>query len=173
MTCFEHDGSYPGDVCASTSHPHHKGLQDSQWNQFHKITELYHWMRKKGIYLNVPDFYFLNGSTKTSIGYRETNWSLPRDRQLIHTRQLNYDCTWERIPSSLWSFVPLVEYHGGGAAATLEPLSEHLYEYKTLMVQITEQAYRPATVVRGCMIHRKRKRWSWMLSVGTKNTGTF
>ena len=135
MTCFEHDGSYPGDVCASTSHPHHKGLQDSQWNQFHKITELYHWMRKKGIYLNVPDFYFLNGSTKTSIGYRETNWSLPRDRQLIHTRQLNYDCTWERIPSSLWSFVPLVEYHGGGAAATLEPLSEHLYEYKTLMVQ--------------------------------------
>lgn len=135
MTCFEHDGSYPGDVCASTSHPHHKGLQDSQWNQFHKITELYHWMRKKGIYLNVPDFYFLNGSTKTSIGYRETNWSLPRDRQLIHTRQLNYNCTWERIPSSLWSFVPLVEYHGGGAAATLEPLSEHLYEYKTLMVQ--------------------------------------
>ena len=47
----------------------------------------------------------------------------------------NYDCTWERIPSSLWSFVPLVQYHGGGAAATLEPLSEHLYEYKTLMFQ--------------------------------------
>ena len=135
MGNFEHDGSYPGDVCASTLHTHHKGLQDSQWNQFHKITELYHWMREKGIYLNVPDFYFLNGSTKTSIGYRETNWSLPRDRQLIHTRQLNYDCTWERIPSSLWSFVPLVEYHGGGAAATLEPLSEHLFEYKMLMVQ--------------------------------------
>ena len=52
-----------------------------------------------------------------------------------HTRQLNYDCTFERIPSSLWSFVPLVEYQGGGAAATLEPLSEHLYEYKTLMFQ--------------------------------------
>lgn len=90
---------------------------------------------EQGIYLNVPDFYFLNGSTKVGIGYREVNWSLPRDRQLIHTRQLNYDCTWERIPSSLWSFVPLVEYHGGGKAATLEPLSEHLYEYKTLMFQ--------------------------------------
>ena len=135
MTCFEHDGSYPGDVCASTKHSHHKGLNDSQWNQFQKITELYHWMCANGIYLNVPDYYFLNGSTKVSIGYRETNWSLPRDRQLIHTRQLNYDCTWERIPSSLWSFVPLVEYHGGGAAATLEPLSEHLYEYRTLMYQ--------------------------------------
>ena len=92
-------------------------------------------MCEQGIYLNVPDFYFLNGSTKVGIGYRETNWSLPRDRQLIHTRQLNYDCTWERVPSSLWSFVPLVEYHGGGKAATLEPLSEHLYEYKTLMMQ--------------------------------------
>lgn len=135
MRCFEHDGSYPGDVCASTTHSHHKGLNDSQWNQFYKITDLYHWMCENGIYLNVPDFYFLNGSTKTSIGYREVNWSLPRDRQLIHTRQLNYDCTWERIPSSLWSFVPLVEYHGGGKAATLEPLHEHLYEYKTLMFQ--------------------------------------
>lgn len=135
MKCFEHDGSYPGDVCASTTHTYHKGLNDSQWNQFYKITELYHWMCENGIYLNVPDFYFLNGSTKVGIGYREVNWSLPRDRQLIHTRQLNYDCTWERIPSSLWSFVPLVEYHGGGKAATLEPLSEHLYEYKTLMFQ--------------------------------------
>ena len=135
MSCFEHDGSYPGDVCASTTHAHHKGLKDSQWNQFYKITELYHWMCENGIYLNVPDFYFLNGSTKVGIGYREVNWSLPRDRQLIHTRQLNYDCTWERIPSSLWSFVPLVEYHGGGKAATLEPLSEHLYEYKMLMFQ--------------------------------------
>lgn len=135
MRCFEHDGSYPGDFCASTVHSHHRGLKDSQWTQFHKVTELYHWMCENGIYLNVPDFYLLNGSTKVSIGYRETNWSLPRDRQLIHTRQLNYDCTWERAQSSLWSFVPLVQYHGGGAAATLEPLSEHLYEYRTLMFQ--------------------------------------
>lgn len=135
MRCFEHDGSYPGDFCASTTHAHHKGLNDSQWKQFHKITELYHWMCENGIYINVPDFYFLNGSTKVGIGYREANWSLPRDRQLIHTRQLNYDCTWERIPSSLWSFVPLVEYQGGGAAATLEPLKDHIYEYKTLMMQ--------------------------------------
>ncbi len=135
MRCFEHDGSYPGDVCASTVHTHHKGLNDSRWNQFYKITELYHWMCENGIYINVPDFYYLNGSTKVSIGYRETNWSLPRDRQLIHTRLLNYDCTWERPASALWSFVPLVEYHGGGKEATLEPLSEHLYEYKTLMFQ--------------------------------------
>ena len=135
MTCLEHDGSYPGDVCASTSHPYHRGLNDSQWNQFRKVTGLYHWMSEKGIYLNVPDFYFLNGSNKVSIGYREVNWSLPRDRQLMHTRQLNYDCTRERPVTALWSFVPLVQYHGGGAAATIEPLAEHLYEYRTLLFQ--------------------------------------
>ena len=135
MRCFEHDGSYPGDVCASTHHTYHKGLEDSQWNQFHKITDLYRWMCENGIYINVPDFYFLNGSTKTGIGYRETNWSLPRDRQIIHARQLNYDGTWDRMASACWSFVPLVEYQGGGEAATLEPLHEHLFEYKTHMMQ--------------------------------------
>ena len=135
MSCFEHDGSYAGDVCASTTHTHHKGLNDSHWNQFQRITELYNWMCANGVYINVPDFYLLNGSTKVAIGYREVNWSLPRERQIIHTRQLNYKCTWERVPSSLWSFVPLTQYHGGGAAATLEPLKDHLYEYKTLMFQ--------------------------------------
>lgn len=135
MRCFEHDGSYPGDVCASTHHTYHKGLEDSQWNQFHKITDLYRWMCENGIYINVPDFYFLNGSTKTGIGYREANWSLPRDRQIIHARQLNYDGTWDRMASACWSFVPLVEYQGGGEAATLEPLHEHLFEYKTHMMQ--------------------------------------
>jgi hypothetical protein len=34
-----------------------------------------------------------------------------------------------------WMFVPLVEYQGGGAAATLEPLSEHLYFYEAHLAQ--------------------------------------
>lgn len=135
MKVFEHDGSYPGDVCASTTHAHHKGLKDSQWKQYKKITQLYKWMRENDIYLNVPDYYFLNGSSKTGIGYRETNWSLPRDRQLIHGRQVNYNGTWDRMASSCWTFVPLVEYQGGGAAATLEPLSEHLDAYQAHMIQ--------------------------------------
>ena len=135
MTCFENDGSYPGDPCASTTHAHHRGLRDSQWNQFHKIAGFYRRLCAQGVYLNVPDFYFLNGSTKVSIGYREVNWSLPRDRQIMHTRQLNYDCTWDRPVTALWSFVPLTQYHGGGVAATIEPLREHLNEYSTLMFQ--------------------------------------
>ena len=135
MNCFEHDGSYAGDICASTVHPGHRGLDDSQWTQFYKIVDFYHRMCERGVYLNVPDFYLLNGATKTSIGYREANWSLPRATQIIHTRQLNNDCTYDRPQSALWSFVPLTEYQGGGDAATIEPLDEHLDVYKALMFQ--------------------------------------
>ena len=35
-----------------------------------------------------------------------------------------------------WMFVPLVQYHGGGAAATLEPLSEHLPEYEAHLANL-------------------------------------
>ena len=133
---LEHDGSYPGDICAATHHPGHKGLADSQWEQFEKISEFYKWCRGKGIYLNVPDHYFLNGSNKTGMGYRETNWSLPRAQQEIIERQNIYDGTWEKTPSMGWMFVPLVQYHGGGAAATIEPLKEHLPHYEQRLANL-------------------------------------
>ncbi len=127
---LEHDGSYPGDVCASTTHPGHHGLADSQWTQFHQISEFYHWCRSRGIYLNVPDWYFLQGSNKSAMGYRESNWSLPRALQVIHARQNMFDGTWEKAPSMGWMFVPLVQYQGGGEAATIEPLKDHLQVYE-------------------------------------------
>jgi hypothetical protein len=34
LDLLEHDGPYPGDVCASTNHPGHHGLEDSQWTQW-------------------------------------------------------------------------------------------------------------------------------------------
>jgi len=132
---LEHDGSYPGDLCASARHPGHKGLNDSQWKQWKKIADFYKWSRERNIYLNVPDWYFLSGSNKTGIGYREVNWSLPRERQIILGRQNLFDGTWEKTPSMGWTFVPLVEYHGGGPAATLEPLEEHLDAYQAHLVQ--------------------------------------
>ncbi len=64
------------------------------------------------------------------MGYRETNWSLPRDQQEIIERQNIHDGTRFKSPSMGWMFVPLTEYHGGGAAATIEPLSEHLDHYE-------------------------------------------
>lgn len=134
LDLLEHDGSYPGDLCASTEHPGHRGLKDSQWTQWRAITDFYKWCRARGLYLNVPDYYFLAGSSKTGMGYRESNWSLPRERQLILGRQNIYDGVWSKAPSMGWMFVPLVEYHGGGAAATLEPLHEHLDAYEAHLV---------------------------------------
>ena len=133
FTLLEHDGSYPGDPCASTTHPGHHGLEDSRWNQWREISDFYKWCRGQGFYLNVPDHYFLSGSTKSGMGYREENWSLPREQQVIHTRQNIFDGTWEKRPSMGWMFVPLTEYQGGGAAATIEPLSEHLDHYRRMM----------------------------------------
>lgn len=136
LDVLEHDGSYPGDVCASTVHPGHRGLDDSQWNQYRRITDFYKWCRSKGIYLNVPDYYFLSGSNKTGMGYRETNWSLPREQQEIIERQNIYDGTWHKTPSMGWMFVPLVEYHGGGQAATIEPLKDHLQHYEQRLANL-------------------------------------
>ena len=131
---LEHDGSYPGDHDAMARPPLQKGYDDSRWVQFSIIRDFYRWCRGRGIYLNVPDWYFLNGSSKTGMGYRETNWSLPRAQQVLHTRQNLFDGTRAKNPSMGWMFVPLTQYHGGGAAATVEPLSEHLDHYERMIV---------------------------------------
>ncbi len=134
FSLLEHDGSYPGDVCISENHPGHVGLEDSRWEQYATISKFYQWCRANGIYLNIPDYYYLTGGNKCGMGYREVNWSLPRAQQLIHTRQNIYDGAWQKTPSMGWMFVPLTEYHGGGAAATIEPLNEHLKHYELMMV---------------------------------------
>jgi hypothetical protein len=35
-----------------------------------------------------------------------------------------------------WMFVPLTEYHGGGEAATIEPLAEHLDHYEARLANL-------------------------------------
>jgi hypothetical protein len=132
---FENDGPYPGDVCASTKHPGHKNLGDSQWKQMELQKGMYHWCSEHGVYVNAPDWYFLDGTNKIAIGYREVNFSLPRTDQKILNRQNIYDGLWEKSPSMSWGFVPLTRYQGGGPEAVLEPLSEHLADYKQLMMQ--------------------------------------
>lgn len=132
---WENDGPYPGDVCASTKHPGHKGLEDSQWRQMEMQKGLYKWLNERGVYINAPDWYFMDGTHKIAIGYREVNFSLPRENQKILNRQNIFDGTWEKSPSMGWGFVPLVRYQGGGPEAVLEPLSDHLKDYEQLMMQ--------------------------------------
>lgn len=130
---LEHDGPYPGDRDVTARPPLQKGAEDSRWVQFWIAANYYRWCRGQGIYLNTPDWYHLNGSTKSAMGYREVNWSLPRAEQVLHTRQNIFDGTWTKAPSMGWMFVPLTEYQGGGAAATVEPLHEHLAHYRQMM----------------------------------------
>jgi hypothetical protein len=124
-----------GDVCASTVHPGHKGLDDSQWRQMEIQKDLYRWLNERGVYINAPDWYFLDGTHKIAIGYREVNFSLSREQQKILNRQNIFDGTWEKNSSMGWGFVPLTRYQGGGPEAILEPLSEHLKDYEQLMMQ--------------------------------------
>jgi hypothetical protein len=83
----------------------------------------------------VPDWYFLNGSNKVFLGYCEENWTLPRESQVLLSRQNIFDGTWQKTPSMGWSFLPLVNYKGGGPAALIEPLAEHLDAYEAHLAQ--------------------------------------
>jgi len=132
---WENDGPYPGDVCASTVHPGHKGYEDSQWRQMEIQKDLYKWLNERGVYINAPDWYFLDGTHKIAVGYREVNFSLSRAQQKIINRQNIHDGTIEKTPSMGWGFVPLTKYQGGGEDAVLEPLQDHLEDYEQLMMQ--------------------------------------
>lgn len=131
---FENDGPYPGDRDTTARLPLQRGAEDSRWVQGMLTMDLYRDLRSRGVYINAPDYYFLNGSNKCGMGYRETNWSLPRAQQVIHTRQNIYDGTWTKTPSMGWMHVPLAQYHGGGPAATVEPLDQHREHYRRLLL---------------------------------------
>ena len=131
---FENDGPYPGDIDVTPRPPIQLGEDDSRWALWQQNNQLYRGLRADGVYINQPDYHYLNGGNKSAMGYREVNWSLPRAQQVIHTRQNIYDGTWRKTPSMGWMHVPLAEYHGGGAAATIEPLHEHLDHYQRMLL---------------------------------------
>ena len=85
--------------------------------------------------MNAPDWYFMDGTHKIALGYREVNFSLSREQQKILNRQNIHDGTFEKLPSMGWGFVPLTKYQGGGPEAVLEPLNDHLKDYEMLMMQ--------------------------------------
>jgi hypothetical protein len=135
MDVIETDGPYHGYECASTQHKYHRGRDDSRWVQWERQGLFYRGCRERGIYINSPDWYFFQGSNKYPMGYREENWSLPRELQILIARQNIYDGTVHKTPSMGWMMLPLTEYHGGGPAATIEPLHEHLDAYQAHLAQ--------------------------------------
>eukprot|EP01116_Phalansterium_solitarium_P011869 TRINITY_DN276_c0_g1_i16.p1 TRINITY_DN276_c0_g1~~TRINITY_DN276_c0_g1_i16.p1 ORF type:complete len:615 (+),score=71.13 TRINITY_DN276_c0_g1_i16:571-2415(+) len=135
LTMVETDGPYPGYPCANTSHVHHHGVGDSVYQQTRLQSEFYQALRDLDVYIHAPDFYFFAGINKQGIGYDEDQFSLPRWQQLHVTRTTIYEQTYSQVPTQGWSFVPLVDYHGGGDAASFEPLSQHFAEYEWALAQ--------------------------------------
>jgi hypothetical protein len=161
---IETDGPYHGDVCASTTHRYHDGLADSELRQWEACVRFYHACRDRGIFIDSPDWYYLTGSNKCGMGYRELNFALPLWRQITLSRQNIYDATFDKAPSMGWMFVPLVEYRGGGGSlSTVEPLSQNIVEYEWYLAQNfgsgVQACYRGSRLYDGEVTRSLVKKW--------------
>ncbi len=135
MDCIETDGPYHGYRCEKTNHPLHTGRDDSWRVNWEQQCKFYEKCMDKGIYIITPDWYYASGGRKSPMGYKEANWTLPRKQQALIARQNIYDGTWWRTPSMCYHALPLTPVYGGGPESTMEPLSEHLEAYDSVLGQ--------------------------------------
>ena len=132
---IETDGPYHGFGCERTDHALHRGMDDSYRVNWEQQSKFYRMCMDEGFYVISPDWYFAAGARKMPMGYRESNWTLPRAQQALVARQNIYDGTWWRTPSMSYHMLPLSSLYGGGPESTLEPLSEHLDTYDAVLAQ--------------------------------------
>ncbi len=135
LMTYSMDGPYHGDVCASTIHPHHTDLYDSQWQQWKQQVRVIHELQRRNMYVPIPDWYFLNGQSATGMGYREASANLTPQQQLLLGRQYIYDGTWHKTPTMGWMTLQLVGFYTNDARVGLEPLSENLDRYEVGLFQ--------------------------------------
>lgn len=83
--------------------------------------QLFHELRRRNVYINQPDNFFLQGGSRTGMGYDESQYSLPRWIDLSISRQGMYDDLYALAPTQGWMFVPIDDYHGGGENAAFAP----------------------------------------------------
>jgi hypothetical protein len=72
-------------------------------------------------------------SLAVGYGYNEDQYSLPRLQDIQVTRAGIYTQTFRLVPTMGWGFAPLVDYHGGGDAASFEPLSQNIADYDYIL----------------------------------------
>lgn len=135
LMTYNMDGPYHGDPCASTEHPYHRGLEDSQWQQWKTQVGIIHELQRRDMYISIPDWYFLNGQCTTGMGYREASANLTPQQQLLLGRQYIYDGTWHKIPPMGWMTLQLVGFYTNDPRVGLEPLSENLDRYEQQLIQ--------------------------------------
>ena len=129
------DGPYGGGACGATHHAHHAGLADSVYQQARLQARFYRALAARGVFVRQPDGYFYDGAQAAPLGYNEQQYSMPRWADLTVSRQGMLRDIWQRPAVSGWMFLPMKDYHAGGAAAAFEPYTEHLPEYGFALAQ--------------------------------------
>jgi hypothetical protein len=132
---YSADGPYHGDACGSAIHKHHRGLEDSQWEQWKVQVDVIHEAQRRGMNVPLPDWYFLNGQSSTGMGYREATANLSPEQQLLLGRQYIYDGTWYKLPTMGWMTLQLVGFYTNDLRVGLEPLSENIKRYEQQLIQ--------------------------------------
>jgi hypothetical protein len=133
MGAFKPDGPFHGDACAATDHPHHKGLEDSQWAQWMWMNKVLHEGQRRNLYLTIPDWYFLNGQACTGMGYREATDNIDITLQTLIYRQYIFDATWHKTAQMGWVNLNTEVLHGG--------LEKNLEKYeRTFFVMLSSGA---------------------------------
>ena len=130
------DGPYHGCPCGSTVHQHHRGLADSQWVQWQCQKKMFEEEQRRGMTAGAPDWYFWNGQSSTSLGYREASANLPRELGLLLYRQYLYDGTWFKPPPMGGMGIGLIGTYTDDPRAMLEPLDKNLEWYELNLVQL-------------------------------------
>ena len=130
------DGPYHGCPCGSTTHAHHRGLADSQWVQWQCQKKMFEEEQRRDMSAGAPDWYFWNGQSATSLGFREASANLPRELGLLLYRQYIYDGTWFKPPTMGGMGIGLIGTYTDDPRARLEPLDENLEWYELNLVQL-------------------------------------
>lgn len=134
----EIDGPYGMLLCSGGKTHRHDDFTDSQYKQWKSsVVDWYSELKARGVYINAPDWHFLNGSNRSGIGYEEIAFSEKRAEQLVTSRIYYYKGTFDKIPSQGWGFLPLNVYHGGGKDAQFFPTEQNAFEFDWALAQLT------------------------------------
>ncbi|MGN0521425.1 MAG: hypothetical protein ACI4IQ_02175 [Eubacterium sp.] len=152
----EIDGPYGMLMCSGGKTHRHDDFTDSQYKQWKgSVVDWYKELKQRGIYINAPDWHFLNGINRCGVGYEEIAFSEKRAEQLITSRIYYYKGTFDKNPSQGWGFMPLNVYHGGGKDAMFFPTDKNAFEFDWALAQLTAAGVWPT--IRGKHVYDSQK----------------
>lgn len=148
----EIDGPYGMLMCSGGKTHLHEDFTDSQYKQWKmSVVDWYKEIKKRGVYINAPDWHFLNGTNRICVGYEEIAYSERRQEQLITSRIYYYKGTFSKNPAQGWGFLLLNVYHGGGDQAKFFPTEKDSFDFDWALAQITASGVWPT--IRGKKIY--------------------